>query len=232
MIRWICFTAVAGLLVTGTAGRAQTLTLERSVVDFGLVYDNESVVARVKITNTGNAQLKIDKVNTTCGCTVGRLQKRQLEPGESTTATLTFDPTGKNGDESKVVTFVTNDPAQANHTVTVKAQVIPLWELEPTKLQFVFRTKAPGFKQGSLFFRIINNSEEELTVLSVDSRAPNIRIENNKPVIISPGESQQYTASVRDGWVPDRRTSSKVMIVGRIGDKEQVKKLGLRVKIE
>ena len=69
-------------------------------------------------------------------------------------------------------------------------------------------------------------------MLSVDSREPNIRIENNKPVIISPGESQQYTASVRDDWVPDRRTSSKVMIVGRIGDKEQVKKLGLRVKIE
>ncbi|MFM1548674.1 MAG: DUF1573 domain-containing protein [Lentisphaeria bacterium] len=232
MIRWICFIAAAGLFITGTAVRAQTLTLERSVVDFGLVYDNESIAARVKITNTGNAQLKIDKVNTTCGCTVGRLQKRQLEPNESTVATLTFDPTGKNGEESKVVTFVTNDPVQANHTVTVMAQVIPLWELDPTKLQFVFRTKAAGFKQESLFFRIINNSEEELTVLSVDSREPNIRIENNKPVVISPGETQQYTATARDGWEPDSRSSSKVMIVGRIDDKEQVKKLGLRVKVE
>ena len=216
MIRWICFITAAGLLMAGTAVRAQTLTLERAVVDFGLVYDNESIAATVKITNTGNAQLKIDKVNTTCGCTVGRLQKRQLEPNESTV----------------VVTFVTNAPVQANHTVTVKAQVIPLWELDPTKLQFVFRTKAAGFKQESLFFRIINNSEEELTVLSVDSREPNIRIENNKPVIISPGETQQYTATARDGWEPDSRTSSKVMIVGRIDDKEQVKKLGLRVKLE
>ena len=232
MIRWICFAVAAGLLLTGTAGRAQTLTLERSVVDFGLVYDNESVVGRVKITNTGNAQLKIDKVNTTCGCTVGRLQKRQLEPGESTVATLTFDSTGKNGAESKAVTFVTNDPVQANHKVTVKAQVIPLWELEPTKLEFVVRTKATGFKQESLFFRIINNSEVELAVLSVDSREPNIRIENNKPVVISPGESRQYTASVHGDWVPDKRISSKVMIVGRIGDKEQVKKLRLQVKLQ
>ena len=232
MIRWICFTAAVVLLVTGTAGRAQTLTLDRSVVDFGLVYDNESVAGRVKITNTGNAQLKIDKVNTTCGCTVGGLQIGQLEPGESTTATLTFDPTGKKGNESKVVTFVTNDPVQANHTVTVKAQVIPLWELEPAKLEFVVLTKATGFKQKRLFFRIINNSEEELTVLSVDSREPNIRIENNKPVVLSPGESRQYTASVRNDWVPDRRSSSKVMIVGRLDDKEQVKKLRLQVKLQ
>jgi hypothetical protein len=219
----------AGLFAGGVTSAAPKLELDRTIIDFGEIYDDAPVDGIVTLRNTGDARLIIDKVNTTCGCTVGRLAKRNLAPNETTTATLTYTPEGKKGDEKKTVTFVSNDPDDPAQKVTVKAYVIPQWEVVPDKLEFITRAPEPGFKNRTVLFQIINNSEEDLTIINVDSRHPEVKIENNKPAIIPPGESRDYTARVRDKFNPRRRVISKVMVVARIGEVDQLKKLPIRM---
>lgn len=225
------YTAIlaAGLFAGVVTSAAPKLELDRTIIDFGEIYDAAPVDGIVTLRNTGDARLIIDKVNTTCGCTVGRLAKRNLAPNETTTATLTYTPEGKKGEEKKTVTFVSNDPDDPAQKVTVKAYVIPQWEVVPNKLEFITRAPERGFKNRTVLFQIINNSEEDLTIINVDSRHPEVKIENNKPAIIPPGESRDYTARVRDKFNPWRRVISKVMIVARIGEVDQLKKLPIRM---
>jgi hypothetical protein len=91
--------------------------------DFGKIIQGEKVSYSFKFKNTGNADLVIAKVSTSCGCTAGDYPKVPVKPGEEGTIEVRFDSDGKQGFQSKDLTIAANTQP-ANTVLVIKAIVI------------------------------------------------------------------------------------------------------------
>jgi hypothetical protein len=75
--------------------RGADITLEWEERDFGTVWDFESVTTTFPFTNNGTMPLVLTRLQAGCGCTTPVADKTVLQPGESGTITVTFNPAGK-----------------------------------------------------------------------------------------------------------------------------------------
>ncbi len=93
-----------------------TIKFERDVIDFRSVEEGERVTGSFKFTNTGDCNLVIYEVNTSCGCTVADYPRGEIKPGESGMISVTYDSDGANGMRiTKQVTVNANTkPAKTN----------------------------------------------------------------------------------------------------------------------
>lgn len=81
--------------------------------DFGTIDDKSSVSHDFKLTNSGKSDLFIRKVSASCGCTAVQPAKIQIKPGESTTIKAIFNASGREGNQKKAITVITNDPRRS-----------------------------------------------------------------------------------------------------------------------
>lgn len=104
--------------------KAPKAAYEITEKNFGKVLQGDSVVMYYKVTNTGKQALKIRKLVTTCGCTAGTAGKMELKQGESTEIKVVFKTAGREGDEEKSVSVITNDPETPVKKLMFKGQVV------------------------------------------------------------------------------------------------------------
>jgi hypothetical protein len=101
------------------------LVLRSASHDFGRIYSNWDVEHVFGIENQGDAELLINNLVTSCGCTTATLTSNLIGPGERADLAVTFDadlhPT--QGQVSRLVWFATNDPRQPWVEVRVDAYV-------------------------------------------------------------------------------------------------------------
>lgn len=115
-------------------GPAPKLVLHRNAVDFGQILDDKvTEFQEVPFTNEGEGTLIIKDLRASCGCTVGQLDKRVYEPGESGIILVQFKPQGKSNLVRQTVTLTTNDPSLSNFEtqISVQAFVMPIVRVEP-----------------------------------------------------------------------------------------------------
>ncbi|MEM8757052.1 MAG: DUF1573 domain-containing protein [Planctomycetota bacterium] len=101
------------------------LSVEPSSVEFGQIGDVSTVRKTVTLTNTGDQAVEIPEENGvrgSCGCTVPKLEKNVLEPGESMEIEVAFNPVNRNGVQNKTVTI--NSNAEAPTVIPVNATII------------------------------------------------------------------------------------------------------------
>lgn len=91
------------------------ITFEETTYDFGKIIQGEKVAYDFHFTNTGKTDLVINKVSTSCGCTVGNYPKESIKPGEEGKIEVVFDSKGKHGFQNKTVTILAN--TTPNHTM-------------------------------------------------------------------------------------------------------------------
>lgn len=105
------------------------VTVDRTNVDLGVIYNGATKKARVVVKNSGKDTLKILGVYTSCGCTTVKQPKTTLTAGESDAVEVDFNSTGFRGKITKHITIQTNDPALPQVGITLVGDVID--ELEP-----------------------------------------------------------------------------------------------------
>ncbi len=108
--------------------KAPRAAIVSTVHDFGTIKDNEHVSTIFEIKNTGKTNLIIHKAKADCGCTVPKLEKTILKPGESGNVSVIYNPTNKTGLQSKNVQVMMNDPRQPMINLTIKANVLKTGE--------------------------------------------------------------------------------------------------------
>ncbi len=91
--------------------------------DFGKLIQGEKVTYAFKFKNTGNADLIISDVSSSCGCTVPKYTEKPVKPGETGVLKVTFDSDGRKGFQHKTVTVVTNTIPNTT-LLKIKAMVI------------------------------------------------------------------------------------------------------------
>ncbi len=105
-----------------TDGDAPVMTFTETVHDFGKLVQGEIVKYTFHFKNTGKADLRISRVSTSCGCTVGKYPHHPIKPGGEGDIEVTFNSTYKEGYQDKSIMILANtDPART--VLRIKAVV-------------------------------------------------------------------------------------------------------------
>ncbi len=91
--------------------------------NFGDLREGQIVSHEFIIKNIGNATLEISNVRSSCGCTVAKLKKNILQPGDSTMINVTFNTFNRKGAQTKYVYVYSNDPVLPKLKFVLKANV-------------------------------------------------------------------------------------------------------------
>jgi hypothetical protein len=99
------------------------IVFDKDIHDFGKVIQGEKVSFGFRFKNTGNADLVIAQVNTSCGCTVPKFPKTPIKPGDEGVISVMFDSQDRKGVQNKTITVVSNCQP-SNTVIRIKAMVI------------------------------------------------------------------------------------------------------------
>ena len=104
--------------------------------DFGKMLNIEKGQHDFIIKNTGGRKLILQKGETTCKCTMSRVDKDGLEPGESCNVTLEWSGLSARGEFRQNATIYTNDPQRPKVYLTISGFVEPTLDVSPMEVVF------------------------------------------------------------------------------------------------
>ena len=114
--------AVDTTLVTADGTPEFSFTEENH--NFGTIDEGVKADYDFEFTNTGDAPLIITNAKGSCGCTVASPPKDPILPGESGKISVSFNSTGKPGNQTKTVTLNANT-IPPTKVLRISAQVTP-----------------------------------------------------------------------------------------------------------
>ncbi len=91
MMKKLASTAVSLFACSAVAMAQAAISFGAEECDFGIIPYNREAQATIEFTNTGTKPLKIDKVSTSCDCSVAEWPSTLIEPGKSSKITVTYD---------------------------------------------------------------------------------------------------------------------------------------------
>ncbi len=125
--------------------------------DFGTVFQMRQYECAFKLRNSGTADLIIENVSSTCGCTAALLSDEIIEPGGEGEIKVTFKSGMYSRTIRKTVRVRSNDPQEPRKSLYVKATVVPRLILKPKLLHF----QEVHRKEGAVKSIIVKPSETE-----------------------------------------------------------------------
>lgn len=188
--------AAAATQPAAPAADGPRLTFDRLSHEFGRITDEKSVEAIFTFTNTGKSTLVLQQPAASCGCTVPALDKLQYAPGESGSIKVTFNPSGRQGDQSQRVTVTSNDPSQPSMTLNIHAFVRQTVWFEPPLVSF--GQVLPG-QTAVQQFRVHGPTDRDFRVTYVSTtrgRVFSTRVLETKPVEIDGEKFNQSLVEV------------------------------------
>jgi Protein of unknown function (DUF1573) len=118
------------------AQNSPVLILSDRVVDLGTVSDEIDVVRKITLSNGGTTDLRITRIQTTCGCTAAGLTDPVLAPGDARELTIRFRPQGKLDEKRESVTLISNDPNSPITVIEIRVFVDPVVRSTPALVSF------------------------------------------------------------------------------------------------
>lgn len=119
--------ACAVFLSPTTLKAQAVMTFDTTHHDFGKVKAGKKAVHVYKFKNTGDRDLVIREVKTTCGCTVAEFPRKPIAPGKKGKIVVAFDTKEKNGPYVKGVN-VHHNGGVSNLIVYIEVLGEPLQE--------------------------------------------------------------------------------------------------------
>jgi hypothetical protein len=101
------------------------ITVEPPSFDFGKAVQNKTLQKEFAIRNLGTADLVLDSVTTSCGCTVADGYAKVVKPGASTHMQVSLQTRTSSGKLQKSVLIKSNDPAKGLYELKLEATVAP-----------------------------------------------------------------------------------------------------------
>jgi hypothetical protein len=102
---------------------APRIRVEPEAFDFGKTLPGKTLRKEFTLRNFGDAELVIEGVSTTCGCTAAITAKTRLEAGGSTQLQVTLETRSYSGKLERQVLVRSNDPKTPLLSIQVSATV-------------------------------------------------------------------------------------------------------------
>lgn len=140
----------------------KALELSETSFDWGTISDGEPVSHSIKVKNVTDRTIKLAAA-ASCGCTIPKLEKDVLAPNEEVAIVASFNPSGRNGPQTKTVTITVVDPQgmYSQQTVTLTSNVRAMVTLDPAKL----------------YSQDVDHRDGKVETLTVIGRKPNFKVE-------------------------------------------------------
>jgi uncharacterized protein DUF1573 len=104
---------------------APRIAVEPAGFDFGRVVAQRTLHRQFSVRNFGSADLDIERVTTTCGCTAALLDHKVVKPGGSAALRVSFETRTYSGKVARSVLIKSNDPARPTLELKLEATVTP-----------------------------------------------------------------------------------------------------------
>ena len=105
-------------------GKYPVMAFTKTEHDFGKIKDGDNVTYIFNFENTGESDLIISDAKGSCGCTVPDYPKEPIAPGKKGKIKVSFNSSGKTGQQHKTVTITANT-AKGKEQLDIKATVAP-----------------------------------------------------------------------------------------------------------
>lgn len=142
------------------------------IKDFGVVNKGQRVTHEFQIRNDGAAVLQITEVRPSCGCTVADFDKT-VAPGETGKVKATVDTRNFKGGIAKSVRVYTNDPANPQIDLVIKANVRSQVEVDPGYARFI---AVFGEPQKTSVQSVWSGDQKNLRILKAESPYPFVKV--------------------------------------------------------
>jgi hypothetical protein len=104
--------------------RAPKIVFKEDVHDFGQVPRGPELQYNFRFTNKGSSVLKIERVQTSCGCTGATVgEKTEYKKNESGEIKITFNTQGRSGHQEKTISVFSNDPENPQKDLKITCEV-------------------------------------------------------------------------------------------------------------
>lgn len=168
--------------------------------DWGTVKPTQDPLkAKIKIKNSGNEILKITEVKPGCGCTTAPLDKNELKPGEEASLDVTLRIAGYSGNVVKSIRIASNDPANPNKYLYLKANVFHPISITPISY-FAFSEMTVG-QEATAKVTLKNNTTQDITITDVEVVPDNLSVNLPKKLVLKANESYDVIAK----FIPDKK---------------------------
>lgn len=116
----------AGLFLAGSfaLASAQTISFDKTVLDYGNVAAGTDGHRYFTVKNTGDKPLIISRVQASCGCTTPEWSQDPIMPGKTSQLKVGYD-TKIVGPFTKIIEVYSNDSENSRSTITIKGVVDP-----------------------------------------------------------------------------------------------------------
>lgn len=113
---FLVFLGFSAITINASEKKEASIKFETTVYDFGNVNEKGGPVTHeFKYTNEGTAPLIIKSARAECGCTKPSFTEAPVKPGESGIIKVTYNPLGRPGGFTKIVTVRCNGvPGKVN----------------------------------------------------------------------------------------------------------------------
>lgn len=168
------FIALLAGITAAFAEGAPEISFESITHDFGTFpEENGKVSCTFEFKNIGTADLILQKVKASCGCTTPEWTKEPVKPGETGVVKATYNATGRPGSFTKTITVTSN---AGEKRLTIKGEVIPKAQKVEDKYPFEvngLRLMKKNIYLNTIMFpndskeehiEIMNNSKEDIKV--------------------------------------------------------------------
>lgn len=172
------FSVLVALLLGSVIIAQPKIESKENSFDFGNIQQGDVVSHNFVLKNIGTEKLVIEKVRASCGCTAAAPEKKELEPGESTSVKVTFDSHGRVGVQKKYVYIFSNDPEQKQLRLAFTTKILKENEIDAKKVdsavlelsqhEVIFGDLQQGEKkEAELYF--INKGKAQLVIEKIES---------------------------------------------------------------
>jgi len=209
--------SILTIAISGITQEFELLTPHQ--VDLGTVMQDSVVEAVIQFRNSGDAPLKISRVQTSCGCTAADLQKLEYLPGEEGEIGVKLNTKGFSGLIRKYVTIYLEDGDPISTRVVLQTTVKSQFEIEPAYLDF--QSIELKSKENGRSLRVTNNFNGPLVIEALLTNIKNLGISATQ-MTIQPGATEEITITYEplqvgraDGYI-DVKIKDPIETVKRI----------------
>lgn len=160
---------------------APQIKIENTSVDFGQVGPGTRHHGEFHFSNIGKEMLKIDHVQSTCGCTVPQLDKKEYAQGESGIVKVDFQAPAVKGSVVKHLYIISNDPRTPRAELEIKAEVAVKVEIAPEQVELRFDKPNAGMPE--LTVRSLDNVEFAIQSIIIPNNIMKIPFDPAKKAI-------------------------------------------------
>ncbi len=145
-------------------GAPPSMLISNPNFEFGQAMEGTEVTHEYPVKNIGTGVLTIERVRTSCGCTIAHYDQ-EIPPGGEGKITLKLNLKGLQGKLSKTATVYSNDPANPQITLKLDGTVTALIEVKPTT-NVVFRGMLDQISESVLQ---LTSTTQPFRITSVDT---------------------------------------------------------------